>query len=373
MSIERDYSAIASLQRALGSAILADDGAEPDAPFLSVVVRTMGDRIECLRDALLCLAGQVDEDFEVIVMVHNPASSGAVDAVRALVQEEVGDLEARVRVEVAVGGGRSRPLNAAIDIIRGHYVAFFDDDDLVLAHWVSTFREASAVAWGRVLRAIVVDQPCHFEMWGNGAGGLVAAGALDAVYRERFSLLEHVVGRSAPLHSFAFPRRTFTSLGLRFNEEIPVMEDWDFELRAIRFLGVHSVEVVTGVYRRHPDSDSAALHTEEERDAVVAHQLREIVAEDVFLIDGEELMDFRLTTQLLAERWRERDEARAERDSLLIEREELFTQKEAEVSDKNALAADLARLEEPGALVRQLGHVLKSGRRRPGGPPPDVS
>lgn len=373
MSGERDHSAVASLQRALGAASLGDDGAAADAPFLSVVVRTMGDRLESLRDALLCLAGQNDDDFEVVLVVHNPASSASVDDVRALVNEEVADLAGRVRVEVAVGGGRSRPLNAAIDVVRGRYVAFFDDDDLVLAHWVRTFHEASDGAWGRVLRAIVVDQSCVLEPWGDGVGGFVAAGALEANYRERFSLLEHVVGRSAPLHAFAFPRRTFTSLALRFNEEIPVLEDWDLELRAIRFLGVHSVEAITGVYRRHPDSDSLALHPESEREAIVEAQLHEIVAEDVFLIDGEELMEFRHMNRLLDATSRDRDEARAELEVRRAQVAELFAQKEAEAADKEALAAELARLEDPKVLARQLGAVLKSRRWRPGAPSGDVS
>jgi hypothetical protein len=372
VTAERNYSALASLQRALAGANVDDDGADADAPFLSVVIRTMGDRRESLRDALLCLAGQHDEDFEVILMVHNPASSAVVDSVRTLVTEEVGDLAARVRVEVAVGVGRSRPLNAALTMVRGRYVAFYDDDDVVLANWVRTFHEASAVAWGRVLRAIVVDQHCVFEPWVDGDGGYVADGELEPIYRERFSLLEHVMGRSAPLHSFAFPRSAFTSLGLKFDEAISVLEDWDFELRAIRFLGVHSVEVVTGVYRRHPDSDSLALHPPSERDAVVADKLREIVADDVFLIDGEELMDFRSTSQLLAQRWRERDEAIIERDQLILDNDELFAQKEREAADKEALALELAQLEEPRALARQWAAVVRNRLRRPRSQSADV-
>lgn len=256
---------------------------------------------------------------------------------------------------------------------RGRYIAFYDDDDVVLAHWVGTFHEASAAAWGRVLRAVVVDQHCAFEPWGEGEGGFVSDGELEFNYRHRFSLLEHVMGRTSPLHSFAFPRSAFSSLGLTFDEKISVLEDWDFELRAIRFLGVHSVEVVTGVYRRHPDSDSLVLHPLAEREAVIADKLREIVEDDVFLIDGEELMDFRHTSQLLALRWRERDEAITERDQLKSENEALFAQKEREAADKEALATELARLEEPGTLARQFGAVMRDRlRRKPDGHDRDV-
>ena len=43
-----------------------------DAPFLSIVMRTVGNRVEAMREALLCLAAQDDDSFELLVMVHNP-------------------------------------------------------------------------------------------------------------------------------------------------------------------------------------------------------------------------------------------------------------------------------------------------------------
>src|SRR5262249_45178909 len=43
------------------------DAAEPGSPFLSVITRTRGTRTETLRDALLSLAGQTCQDFELIL------------------------------------------------------------------------------------------------------------------------------------------------------------------------------------------------------------------------------------------------------------------------------------------------------------------
>ena len=42
-----------------------------DAPFLSVVMRTQGKRTNALKEALLCLNAQTDQDFEVIVMASD--------------------------------------------------------------------------------------------------------------------------------------------------------------------------------------------------------------------------------------------------------------------------------------------------------------
>ena len=41
-----------------------------DAPFLSVITRTQGKRPEMLRETLLSLVGQTDEDFEVLLIGH---------------------------------------------------------------------------------------------------------------------------------------------------------------------------------------------------------------------------------------------------------------------------------------------------------------
>ena len=53
----------------------SDDGIA--RPFLTVLVRTQGKRIEPLRDALLCLAAQSDQDFEVIVLDHDSEPDAA--------------------------------------------------------------------------------------------------------------------------------------------------------------------------------------------------------------------------------------------------------------------------------------------------------
>ncbi len=315
-------------------------------PFLTVIMRTRGDREEPLRDALLCLASQTDQDFDVIIMVHNPLSSDAVDAIATWVVDEVPHLAPRVRTVASFGGTLSRPLNEAIDLATGSYLAFFDDDDLVLANWVSTFHDASERAKGRMIRSVIVDQGCLTETWSPGHVGLAASSPIHYAYPVRFSLLEHIVGGATPFHGFAFPRRVFQDFGLRFDDALGVHEDWELQLHAIERVGVYSCEVVTGIYRRHPDTDSLSTHPTHERDVIFDEMVRRLVDGTVFPIDGEELIRFRNRTKMVDVMWHQKEEVQAERDA------------EREIAD--------ARIEELQREVNRLGAIRPVARRLAG-------
>ena len=42
-----------------------------EVPFLTVITRTQGKRPEALAETLLCLTGQTDMDFELLLIGHN--------------------------------------------------------------------------------------------------------------------------------------------------------------------------------------------------------------------------------------------------------------------------------------------------------------
>ena len=122
-----------------------------------MIVRTQGRREVNLVDALTCLAAQTDDGFDVRLLVHSPAAE-AVENVRRLVDRFAPEFSHRVRVHQVPDGGRTRPLNVALAEARGRYVAFLDDDDLVTAEWVETFRRGAEAAPGRVIRGAVADR-----------------------------------------------------------------------------------------------------------------------------------------------------------------------------------------------------------------------
>ena len=213
-------------------------------PTLSVVVRTQGRRRHGLLEALTSLAAQSCDDFEVLVVAHD-AAPAELDAVAATVEQFASSFRSRVRVLPVAGGGRGRPLNAGVEHACGDYVAFLDDDDVVTRGWVEQFAHAIRDHPGRIVRGTVATQ--QIEPAGDGSG-YRAFGLITHPFPARFDLLRHLHANATPICSFAVPRATFSTGGLRFREDLAVYEDWALLLDAAMVCGVHDTGRCTSLY-----------------------------------------------------------------------------------------------------------------------------
>ena len=139
------------------------------APFLSVIVRTQGRRLIPLEDNLTSLAAQTNRDIEVIVCCHDTADSdyAAVVEVMDRLPRWFGERTRAIRVE---GGGRAHPLEVGVAQASGRYVAFLDDDDLALCHWVEEFAKLAKLHPGAVVRAGCATHSIDEELWECGTG-----------------------------------------------------------------------------------------------------------------------------------------------------------------------------------------------------------
>ncbi|MEP6477783.1 MAG: glycosyltransferase family 2 protein [Rhodoglobus sp.] len=227
-----------------------------EGPFLTVLVRTQGRRLEPLKDALLCLAGQTVQDFEVILLEHN-ATKDAAREVRAIVDRLEPEFGSRVRILEVKGGTRSKPLNAGVHEARGRYIAIYDDDDLVFADWIEQFRDTAGTDGDRLARAVVANQVVVPEIWPQGQSGFRTASWPNSEYPKTFDLLQHMLVNYSPFMSWAFPRALFFTYGMRFDENLTVAEDWDVILRGSLLLGVDDVPALTAIYRRWVGGESS--------------------------------------------------------------------------------------------------------------------
>jgi hypothetical protein len=225
-------------------------------PLLSVVMRTQVHRPEAMRDALLCLAGQSDSRFEVLLVVHN----GDQEQARRILEDQPNWLRSRTQILTAVGGTRSRPLNVGIAAARGSLVAFLDDDDLVFGHWVETFLAAAVRHPRRLLRVAAGVQRVRTTVWPGGIEGYTSESLVSTPYPAVFDMADHLRVNMTPFMAFAFPRGFF-AIGEGANESLEVCEDWDLVLRAARVLGVSDIAALTAIYRRWSSGrDSYSLH-----------------------------------------------------------------------------------------------------------------
>lgn len=238
-------------------------------PFLSVIVRTQGQRAVSLSEAVGSLLVQADDDLEIVVVAHGDGS------VAQRVQSQVGD---RTKVITKTGGGRAAPLNAGLEAAKGRYVAFLDDDDLALPNWASTFRHGAESSPGAVVRTA-----CLSQAWSASPDGepLEALGQPESEFPAEFDLVAHFHSNATPICSFAVPRAGLLKAGISFDESLTVLEDWDFLLRCILAFGIDNSETQTAIYRRVDRGNSFS-----ESDQVWIEAKRAVLAK----LDGQPLV-----------------------------------------------------------------------------------
>jgi hypothetical protein len=215
-------------------------------PFLTVLVRTLGNRPEELAATLQSLAGQNCTDFEVLLLHHTQHPDATRDVGWHPGPALAADLVHRIRIVTVVGGARGRPLNTGI-------VAILDDDDVAFPDWVATFRDLAARHPGAVLRSRVRSDTRQDDgSWRHE----------NAYGPESFDPIDHLQVNSSPICGLAFPRDCFTDFALRFDESLPVVEDWDLLLQAAALCGVAESPAITAAYRRwNRADDSLAVHS----------------------------------------------------------------------------------------------------------------
>lgn len=241
-----------------------DPSARARRPFLSIIMRTTGRDTYCLKDSMNCLAGQSDQDFEVLLIGHK------LDIERTIEVEKVLEflppyLAEKVQFLRVEDGTRTRPLNFAYGRARGHYIVTLDDDDLVFGHYVATFRAIATKTPGRLLRVRCASQTARRSQVDGGIEAAISTGPIVAQYPAFFNFVDHLHDNFTPCMSVAYPREAFHTFGLRFDEALTTAEDYDYMMRAYSLFGIGGSDEITCVYRRWQGRvNSSVEHTPEE-------------------------------------------------------------------------------------------------------------
>jgi hypothetical protein len=148
-------------------------------------------------------------------------------------------------------------------------VAILDEGALAFARWVDCFQGLAQAHPGRIVRSAVANQP----LGGVDEAPTPAVTALDGTAGdpESFDAPNHLFDNRTPLCGMAIPRSCFTDLGLRFDEHLQVLEDWDLFLRASQYCGIAGTGEVTSLYEQWTTGPNALnLHSDDERKAAKA-------------------------------------------------------------------------------------------------------
>jgi GT2 family glycosyltransferase len=265
----------------------ASEGLEQaHSPFLTVVTRTQGQRPATLRDTIMSLAGQSDQDFELLIMVHG-SDPELLARMTAIADEFPPALRNRIRLIPCFRQGRAAPLNDAVMAARGQYIVALDDDDFVFAHWIETFRGLSRDAPGTILRATCARQDFRMDRAEGGNERARALSWFEMPWPGDFEAVWHLYTNYTPFMSVAFPARLFHENGLRFDEDLTTAEDWDLILRASMLCGVKSSPEVTAIYRWWVDRGSSrTVHAPHEWEANRARIIAKMNAVPILLPAG---------------------------------------------------------------------------------------
>ena len=357
-------------------------------PFLSVLVRTQGRRAATLAETLLSLAGQSCQDFEVLLLAHD-VGPDAMAALEGLVGGFHPSFAGRVRIVPVEGGGRVRPLNVGAEAAAGRYLAVLDDDDLAFGGWVADFLAAEGRAPGHVLRCSVAVQQVapRSAPGGDDEGDYEVKSKPHLDYPLRFDLFEHVEDNRTPINGMALPRAVVTAVGQRWDESLPVLEDWDQLLRVASLCGVEDTGAVGAMLRSWlgDASTSKSAHDSGVWDEAHARVVARWDEEPLLLDRGSMTRLVRLKRTELAARLANQEVVALARQLRLAQ--EALARSNQEAATLHArLAGTAARLEEvltsttwramegprrvSGALQRLRATVR--GRPAPGAPAADA-
>lgn len=235
-------------------------------PFLSVILRTQGNREEGLREALLCLRAQTNQDFEVILIGHKASTVGK-KIISEIISEQPDNLKKKITYIILDEGTRTVPINLGVSCATGKYISIYDDDDLLFDNWVEKFYETAQKKDGKIIHAYVLAQKWKMFSLDEKNGSEKYYMALEAPTNQfcvNFDFLTQLVINRCPLMSLAFPSYLFQEMGIMFDESLNVTEDWEYFTRVVSITGVEDVGEVTSIYRLWVNAEtSATLHTQD--------------------------------------------------------------------------------------------------------------
>jgi GT2 family glycosyltransferase len=199
-------------------------------PRVSVLVRSM-DR-PSLDVALDAIARQRCDGLEVVVVAASGPGHRPLPA-------RCGPFPLR-QLHPATPLARSAAANALLSDAAGEWLLFLDDDDTIDSDHI-----------GRLLGALQAEASPGVAY--AGVRLVDAQGRSCGVLDEPFDPIRLWLANYLPIHAVMFSRR-FIDAGLRFDEELPVYEDWDFWQQLVQQEPFLHVPGVSATYRLIGDS-----------------------------------------------------------------------------------------------------------------------
>lgn len=238
---------------------------------LSVIVRTCG-RPWFLQRSLASISAQSLQPEEVIVVNDDSQIAGLAEAIESARSAKLNV----ILLNNSVKKGRGGSLNRGIEAASAELVAFLDDDDTWNKEFLrkvhNEFEQAGphkSPPFGVVTQTEEIFEKPDGEKWKE--------------YRRRLfnrrlqfvSFQELAVRNRFTNNAFVFPRNVFQLVG-PYREDLPVLEDWEFNVRFAARFPIRVIKEPLSRYHKRPHHrGSSAQNTELALHRQIRHEIRD--------------------------------------------------------------------------------------------------
>jgi glycosyltransferase involved in cell wall biosynthesis len=211
-------------------------------PFLSILMRTLGNRLELLEEALDSIYAQENKDFEVLLTF--PEQTEVRGKLTNIIAKFPPIFQEKIQLIPVDGKSRTAPLNTLMETAKGKYLSFLDDDDLLFPNHVQTLHLAVEEHGSGYIfqtfankRCVTVAQPEQTYPY--------TVKAIEPKYTLPFNALAQQDHNDVPNCCFAIPRQLVEQTTLRFDVQMELAEDWEFLNRAAQIFKIVTLPEVT--------------------------------------------------------------------------------------------------------------------------------
>jgi len=226
--------------------------------WVTIIIRTK-DRPDFLSRSLESVYSQDYEKIEIIVVNDNGVDVlSVIDHFRNL--PAIDGLERKVEYVVNSRSlFRAAAANVGLSVATGKYIGFLDDDDYFMNNHVSTHVEAMKRSGKMASVSSALESIEKFD-------GKIF------IEKERHYIFPRQINKLAffffenffPFNSVMFRKDVIDKVG-RFDENIFVLEDWDFLIRLMANYDFHRIEATTAVFTTRSDNSNIRKSSKDDK------------------------------------------------------------------------------------------------------------
>ena len=206
-------------------------------PLVSVIVRTHA-RPNVLRETLVSIRNQTYPNIETIVVEDGENTA------ESMIRKEFADMNIRYHATMD-HVGRSAVGNLGMEMAKGEYLKFLDDDDLFFPNHVERL----------VTEAVNHDYDIVYDTAYETSIKILSEDPYKYIitnmkmrYHGDYSQLKLIEGNLFPIQVVMFKKAVYEKCG-GFDEQMDALEDWDLWLRYSFDYRYHYVKDTTSLYR----------------------------------------------------------------------------------------------------------------------------